>query len=51
MKTSSRDVLLEIQTNFREKYSSSLFFRVRSFNMHAPYILSADDFGDLSGVL
>ena len=28
-----------------------VFFRVWSFNMHAPYILSAHDLGDLFGIL
>ena len=28
-----------------------VFFRVCSFNVHAPYILSADDLGDFSGIL
>ena len=28
-----------------------VFFMVWSFNLHAPYILSADDLGDFSGIL
>ena len=27
-----------------------VFFRVWSFNLHAPYILSADDLGDFAGI-
>ena len=33
------------------KSKALVFFRVWSFNMHAPYILSADDLGDVSGSL
>ena len=42
------------QTYFRDVSGKSrvlVFFWVWSFNMHAPYILSADDLGHFSGIL
>ena len=36
---------------FSERFKVLAFFRVWSFNVHAPYILSADDLGDFSGIL
>ena len=37
------------KARFRAKWSSSLFW-VSSLNLYAPYLLSADDLGDFSGI-
>ena len=49
-KMSTKNKTLKSRPKHSKKSKVLVFFRVCSFNMPAPYILSGDDLGDFSGI-